>query len=150
MRELRTIDRQARLTPDKPAVVMAHDGCTVTFAELVERSARAAHLLRRLGLRPGDGIAVLMENNPRYFDVCWAAQRSGLHYTTINWHLAPDEARYVLEDSGSKVLVSSPAWPPPPGRLRADCRWSRATSPGIRPGYPTDSSRSTRPRPTSP
>jgi long-chain acyl-CoA synthetase len=108
MSVLRTIDQQALLTADKPAVVMAHDGGTVTFAELVERSARAAHQLRRLGLPPGDGIAVLMENNPRYFDVCWAAQRSGLHYTTINWHLAPDEARYVLEDSGSKVLVTSP------------------------------------------
>lgn len=104
----RTIDQQALLTPDKPAIVMAHDGCTVTFAELVERSARAAHLLRRLGMRRGDAIAVLMENNPRYFDVCWAAQRSGLHYTTVNWHLAPEEARYVLEDSGAKVLITSP------------------------------------------
>jgi len=104
----RTIDQQARLTPDKPAVVMAHDGSTVTFAELAGRSARAARLLRGLGLRPGDGIAVLMENNPRYFDVCWAAQRSGLHYTTVNWHLARDEARYVLADSGSQVLVTSP------------------------------------------
>jgi long-chain acyl-CoA synthetase len=106
--ELRTIDQQARLTPDKPALVMAHDGSTVTFAELVERSVRTARLLRGLGLRPGDGIAVLMENNPRYFDVCWAAQRSGLYYTTVNWHLAPDEARYVLEDSASTVLVTSP------------------------------------------
>ena len=52
MSELRTIDQQASLTPDKPALVMAHDGSAVTFAELVERSARAAHLLRRLGLRP--------------------------------------------------------------------------------------------------
>src|SRR6202035_2371002 len=58
--ELRTIDQQALLTPDKPALVMAHDGSAVTFAELVERSARTAHLLRLLGLRPGDGIAVLM------------------------------------------------------------------------------------------
>ena len=102
MSELRTIDQQARLTPDKPAIVMAHDGSAVTFAELAGRSARTAHLLRRLGLRPGDGIAVLMENNPRYFDVCWAAQRSGLYYTTVNWHLAPDEARYVLADSGAR------------------------------------------------
>jgi acyl-CoA synthetase (AMP-forming)/AMP-acid ligase II len=108
MSVLRTIDQQARLTPDKPAVVMVGDGATVTFADLVKRSVRAARLLHRIGLRPGNGIAVLMENNPRYFDVCWAAQRSGLHYTTINWHLAPEEARYVLADSGSAVLVTSP------------------------------------------
>ena len=37
MSELRTIDQQALLTPDKPALVMAHDGSAVTFAELVER-----------------------------------------------------------------------------------------------------------------
>ena len=41
MSELRTIDQQALLTPDKPALVMAHDGSAVTFAELAERSARA-------------------------------------------------------------------------------------------------------------
>lgn len=103
-----TIDESARTDPDKPALIMAEDGTVVTFAELTARSIRAAHLFRRLGLRPGDGIAVLMDNDPRYFDVCWAAQRSGLYYTTINWHLNPDEARYVLEDSGARVLLTTP------------------------------------------
>ena len=103
-----TIDEFARTTPNKPAVIMADDGTVVTFAELTERSIRAAHLFARLGLRPGDGIAVLMDNNPRYFDACWAAQRSGLYYTTVNWHLKPEEARYVLEDCGAKVLITTP------------------------------------------
>ncbi|SNQ48663.1 Acyl-CoA synthetase [Frankia canadensis] len=104
-----TIDRHAELTPDKPALIMARSGLTVSFAELVERSRRVARLFHALGLRPGDVVAVLMENGPRWFDVCWAAQRSGLHYCAVNWHLALDEARYVLRDSGAKVLVTSPS-----------------------------------------
>ena len=121
MSELRTIDQQALLTPDKPGVVMVHDGSAVTFAELVERSARTAHLLRLLGLRPGDAIAGAMENNPRYFDVCWAAQRSGLYYTTINWHLAPDEARYVPRTPRPRCRPS-PRLAGRPRRSRAGCR----------------------------
>ena len=47
MSELRTIDQQARLTPDKPALVMAHDGSAVTFDPLGTRcrcvDARIGH-----------------------------------------------------------------------------------------------------------
>lgn len=111
-----TIDRCAQRTPDRPAIVMADDGTVVTFAELTARSVRAAHLFRQLGLRPGDGIAVLMENNPRYFDLCWAAQRSGLYYTTINWHLARDatlsgtHTTYQNDDPKTSAAYSPQGW----------------------------------------
>jgi acyl-CoA synthetase (AMP-forming)/AMP-acid ligase II len=39
----------------------------------------------------------------------WAAQRTGLYYTPVNWHLTPEEAAYIVDDCGAKVLVASPA-----------------------------------------
>jgi len=39
----------------------------------------------------GDHLAIMMNNNEDYFVVCWAAQRLGLIYTPINWHLAASE-----------------------------------------------------------
>ena len=54
------------------------------------------------GLGPGDHIAILMENNLRYLEVAWAAQRSGLYYTAINSHLRRDEVQYILDDCGAR------------------------------------------------
>ena len=93
--------------PSAPAVIIAETGESITFGELEERSRRLAQLLFDRGLRPGDHAAVLLDNNLRFFEVCWATQRSGLYITPINWHLGPDEAGYILSDCGAQALVTS-------------------------------------------
>ena len=92
---------------DKPAYVLADTGDVLSFRELEERSNRIAHLFRSLGLKRGDHVAVLMENRLDLFPVYWAAQRTGLYYTPVNWHLTPDEAAYIVDNCEAKVLVSS-------------------------------------------
>ena len=97
----------AREHGDKPAVIMADSGATLSYAELERQSNKVAQLFRARGLRPGDHIAVLMENRLEFFPVVWAAQRSGLLYTPVNWHLSADEAAYIVADCGARLLVSS-------------------------------------------
>jgi acyl-CoA synthetase (AMP-forming)/AMP-acid ligase II len=99
----------AKKTPDKVAYRMARGGERVTYRELDERSNQGAHLLRRLGLRQGDAIAIFMENHPRFFEICWAAQRSGLQYTTISSRLTAPEVEYIVKDCGARALVTSRA-----------------------------------------
>ena len=99
----------ARLTPDKPALISADTGKVVTFAQLDERSLRMANLFRDRGLKRGDHVALLMENNLAFLDAVWACFRSGLYITTINRYLPPDEAAYIVNDCGAKVLISSHA-----------------------------------------
>jgi len=99
----------ARTTPDKAALIVANSGEIITYHELNERSNRLAQLMWQVGLRKGDHLAIFMENNPRYYDVIWAALRSGLMLTTINRYLSTDEAAYILNDCEAKVLVSSKA-----------------------------------------
>jgi acyl-CoA synthetase (AMP-forming)/AMP-acid ligase II len=48
-----------------------------------------------------------MDNRLEFFPVVWAAQRSGLLYTPVNWHLSADEAAYIVADCGARLLVSS-------------------------------------------
>jgi long-chain acyl-CoA synthetase len=103
--QLRTF---ADVAPDRPAVIMGA-GTVVTFRELEERSNRLAQYLYRQGLRPGDHIAAMLENNERVHEVVWAAQRSGLYWTLINNHLTPEEAAYIVEDCGARVLITSTA-----------------------------------------
>jgi acyl-CoA synthetase (AMP-forming)/AMP-acid ligase II len=93
--------------PDQAAYVMAATVETVTYRELNDRSNRLAQCFYDAGLRFGDHIAVFMENRPEFFEVCWAAQRSGLYYTCINWHFNAEETAYILDDCDAQVLVIS-------------------------------------------
>lgn len=96
----------ARTTPDKPAIVMAASGETVTYGELEARANQGARLLRSLGLRPGDGLAVLMDNTARYLEVMWAAERIGVQTTCLSSKLTPGEAEYIVRDGACRVLIA--------------------------------------------
>ena len=100
-------DHHADADRDRVAYVMAGTGETVTYRELSDASRRIAALLRERGLRHGGVVAILMENHPRFLEVTWAAQRSGLRYTAISTRLTPDEVAYILRDSGAVALFTS-------------------------------------------
>jgi len=125
----------AAATPEKIAYRMAA-GASITYRDLDERSNQGAQLLRSLGLGVGDGIAILMENCLEFLEICWAAQRAGLYYTPISRFLKAEEIAYIIEDSGSRVLVASPAMLaglegaalPPALRVFSTQDWAEATS----------------------
>lgn len=102
----------ARTTPDKPACVMSGSGEIVTYRQLEDGSNRVAQMLRAAGLRPGDHIAILLENHPRFFEVCFGAHRAGVLYTAISTRLFADEAAYIVNDCGARVLITSRAMAP--------------------------------------
>ena len=85
---------------------MENEEC-LSFAELETRANQAAHVFRALGLSSNDGVAIFLENELAYFEICWGAQRAGLHFTPVSSRLTADELRYIVEDSGAKALVCS-------------------------------------------
>ena len=93
--------------PDKPAVILAGDGAVLTYRELDQGSTRLARYLHERGLRRGDNIALLTDNYPTAFEVYWAALRSGLYITVVNWHLSASEISYIVGDCGAKALIVS-------------------------------------------
>jgi long-chain acyl-CoA synthetase len=97
----------AKTNPDKPAYIMSGSGETVTYGELDARSNQGAHLFRSLGIGPGEAIAIFMDNSPRYFEVLWAAQRSGLRFTCISSKLTASEVEYIVGDCGARALITS-------------------------------------------
>jgi fatty-acyl-CoA synthase len=99
----------AARTPDKPALVMAGSGRTLTYAELEERSLRLAHVLQDAGLEVGDVVALLSDNRPETYEAYWAALRSGLYITAVNHNLSAEEVSYIVRDCGAKALLVSPA-----------------------------------------
>jgi long-chain acyl-CoA synthetase len=101
--------QQAMAHPDKPAIIMASSGETVTFGEYEARSNQVAHLLRDAGLRRGDHIAVFIENSPQLLEIEGGAERAGLYYSLISTYLGADEVAYVVANSQAKALFSSTA-----------------------------------------
>ena len=97
----------AAATPQHPAVIMGGAGSIITYAEMDLRSRKLAAYLRANRIAKGDHIAIMMANSADYLSVCWAAQRLGLVYTPINWHLAPPEIAYILENCDAKALIVS-------------------------------------------
>lgn len=97
----------AKKTPNKPAIIMANSGAQMTYRELEEQANQAAQLFRSLGLKAGDKIAFALENRIEIFPFVWGAQRAGLLYVAISSRLTADEALYILEDSGAKLVLMS-------------------------------------------
>lgn len=75
-------------------------------AEVLARGTHLAGGLRRLGLQEGDVVAVLLRNDPVFADVIFACRTAGTYYCPINWHFTAEEVRFLLEDSGARVLIA--------------------------------------------
>src|SRR5271155_458683 len=97
----------ARSRANQPAFIMAQTGEAITHTELEARSNRLAHFLRSVGLKRLDHYSIFMENNARYVECCAAGERAGLYYTCINSYLTADEVAYILDNSESKILITS-------------------------------------------
>ena len=99
----------AAKNPDKPAYVMADAGTVVTYKELDDRSNQLAQLLAARGLGFHDHLALFLDNNARYLEVVWAAQRSGIYFTPINFHFNADEVAYIVENCDASAFVTTKA-----------------------------------------
>jgi long-chain acyl-CoA synthetase len=97
--------RYALLQPDRVAVVDA-TGAELTYAQLLARVHRFAHALRAAGPRNGDRIAVLTGNTPRFFELALGASEVGVQMVPVNTHLTADEAAYIVDDSGSRLVFT--------------------------------------------
>ncbi len=84
------------------------DDSFVGGAEMEDRAARAATGFSELGVGPGDAVAWLLRNDAAAFTVTDGAGMLGAYAVPVNWHLAPDEVRYILADSGARALVGHP------------------------------------------
>lgn len=100
------VARNGRLRADDPALA---DGERVhaSWATFAGRTAAAAGALRHdFGLSPGDRVALVMRNRPEYLEAMFAIWHAGLVAVPVNARLHRDEIAYILEDSGTAVVLT--------------------------------------------
>nr|WP_303395024.1 amino acid adenylation domain-containing protein [Micromonospora sp. NBS 11-29] len=92
---------------DRPAV--RWQGRTVTYRELDRRSARLAHRLVRSGVRGGDHVAVHLDRSDELVVALVGIVRAGAVWVPVEPANPPDRVRYLLADSGARMVVTDVA-----------------------------------------
>lgn len=103
------LERIGRATPDRPA--LAEGGRIVaTYGEVSELTARRASALQsRYGVKPGDRVAIIAENDVLYFKAFYAIWHAGACAVPVNAKLHGREIAYILEHSGAHLVIVSQA-----------------------------------------
>ncbi len=99
-----TLSFWAGRRPDAAAIISEHGDRT--FAQLDAEANQLARAWRARGLVAGDAVAAMISNRAEFATVLAAAQRTGLRFTPINWHLTAEEAAYIVDDCEAKTFVA--------------------------------------------
>jgi long-chain acyl-CoA synthetase len=89
--------------PDRAAVVGG--GVRLSYRELALRVDRLAAGLQALGITPGQRVAILDKNGPRYLELYFALPRIGAVAVPLNYRLATAELGYILAHSEAAALI---------------------------------------------
>lgn len=92
------------IDPGQPAVAIGGEA-PLTWAEFHDKEVRYASALQRAGVRRGDRVGMLLKNSVDYIVLIFAIARTGAIAVRLNWRLMPDELRFILNDSGTSVLL---------------------------------------------
>jgi long-chain acyl-CoA synthetase len=77
-----------------------------TFAELNQRANQLVRALRDAGIGAGDSVAVVIRNRPEFVEALVAADRSGIRFTPINYHLKGEEIGYIVDNCEAKAFIA--------------------------------------------
>ncbi|WP_144833595.1 long-chain-fatty-acid--CoA ligase [Microbacterium sp. BH-3-3-3] len=80
-------------------------GATTTYRELGDQVSRAAEGLRRLGVRAGDRVALILPNSPQHVVAFYAALRLGAIVIEHNPLYTQRELRHQFEDHGARFAI---------------------------------------------
>lgn len=123
------VAKRAELAPDRIALEEIATGRSLTYAELDRRSASAAALLLRRGVREGDRVAILCRNRIAFFELLFACAKVGAILVPLNWRMPPAELDQLLTDCTPSLIffgaedeatVGAIMYPPPSIGLDGD------------------------------
>jgi 2-furoate---CoA ligase len=95
----------ASVARDPNALAIVDDGIRLTYAQWYARISSLVASFDRIGLKPGDHLATMLQNCEAAATLHWACQLAGIVITPVNWRAKADELDYCLEDSEACAVV---------------------------------------------
>ena len=106
-------DRLAAHAPTWGAApVIIEDNTQWSIGEFLEKINRLASVMLAKGLQPGDRVALMFLNQKEFLLGFYAGLRAGLVVVPINIQMPPEDIRYVLQNSGTKLLLTTAQFAP--------------------------------------
>ena len=99
------LTNRAAINHGREAYVDSQSGVRLTFGELNLRCNRVANALIKLGVKPGDRVALALMNSAEFLEAYFAIAKIGAVLVPLNWRLVADELQFILKDSGSNILI---------------------------------------------
>jgi acyl-CoA synthetase (AMP-forming)/AMP-acid ligase II len=121
------LDRGGLVFADRAGIIDEPDGAqpslgTLTYGQVARRAAAWAAGLDALGVPAGERVAVVSQNSGRLLEAFYGVTGWGRVIVPVNFRLRPDEARYIVEHSGARVLLIDPELADTLGDLQAEHR----------------------------
>jgi fatty-acyl-CoA synthase len=102
------LERAHRYFPGVEVVSRAGDGKIHrhTWSQVYGRSAKLAHALAKLGVKPGDRVGTLGWNHHRHLEAYFAVPMMGAVVHTLNLRLHPNELAYIARHAEDSVILA--------------------------------------------
>src|SRR5712692_11440770 len=107
----------ARAYPDRPALVFF--GQQIPYRELDRLTNRFAHMLRSLGIKKGERVAIILPNIPQYVIAFYGTLKAGAVVVLGSPLSNEEEITYQLRDSGTQLLLTLTSYRAMIERVRA-------------------------------
>ena len=106
------LKRAGMVYPDRPALVdepgMPGSLGRITYGELHARARGMAIALEQMGIGPGERVAIVSPNSGRFLTSLFGVSGYGRVLVPVNFRLNSEEIAYILEHSGSRLLLVDP------------------------------------------
>ncbi|MER9619552.1 malonyl-CoA synthase [Mesorhizobium sp. M0207] len=100
---------RARMPTPGRLLMEAEDGRSISYGEMLARSAQLAHVLSQLGVEAGDRVAVQVEKSPEAIFLYLACLRAGAIFLPLNTAYTLTELDYFFRDAEPRLIVCDPA-----------------------------------------
>ena len=91
------------------------DGSTLTYKDFITNSSKMANALGKLGLKPGDRLAIQVEKSPEMLTVYAACAQAGIIFLPLNTAYTVNDLLYFIEDSGASIFICD--------KRNTQCKW---------------------------
>ena len=105
------IDRHAKISPDKPAIIWESDdpnfSKTITYKDLLREVSKASHVLKNLGVKKGDRVTIYLTMIPELAYFMLACSRIGAVHSIIFGGFSSESIKNRIIDCKSEFIITA-------------------------------------------